>query len=354
MRWIFVVWLCACGSPQPAAGGARVSAAAAPAPPAAVAPPPEPAEAPICLEPDQLPGEAHVVAAVEGEALRVCLETEADAAHPQARACVALDLATGEPSKAGDGPVAPEPRLPAGTLEDRDGKPVACASDGTCRPLGRRLRRFLASRKDKDEPVGVSSDAAVMAGGAQLWSVRKDRRIKIAPPRDTHEYAPQVSYTIAGRFVIGQWTPCAADCQEYRVFAPDGRVVVDKIGSEGRPHVLDATRWGVLSNTLEVFDLATGKRRSKIAVFPAGKPATYAVDGVTYVWNEDPNFEISPEQYSTFVPLAPGRVAIVFRSEPVVAIVDLDQAKVESRIRIPICGDPDAERDAVLLNSGRP
>src|SRR5687767_9641241 len=78
----------------------------------------------------------------------------------------------------------PVPEVVAGKFEIRDGKPVACASDGTCRPVGVKLGRYLKSFTDEEPAVSVTSDGEVVMAEHQAWSVRKDKRIKLAVPRD--------------------------------------------------------------------------------------------------------------------------------------------------------------------------
>jgi hypothetical protein len=308
-----------------------------------------PAAAPICLDEKKLPEgySPHTAAAVEGGLLRICRE-QRDNDDKDLRACVALDLATGKPSKAADTPLAPGARIASGKLELRDGKAVACASDGTCRPVGQNLGRYLKSFKKEAPTVSVTSDGEVVMADSQVWSLRKDKRLKLA----MHEYvdsenAKYGSFSPVGRFFLGSWTPCAGPCTVHRLYAPDGKVVIDSIETEDGPHVLDATTWGLLTDKLEVFDLATGKRLRQIAVIPEADPPTYTAGGAQYLWDSDALGD--PNEIVPIIPLPEGRVAVVFHGEPVVMIVSLKQGKVESRIRIPICGDTDAEEDAQAL-----
>lgn len=354
-RISLVLWLCACGSQQsrPATSGSGPEAGSATPGSASVAVADAGAAAPdataICLDEGKLPTgySTWTVAAVEDGLLRICREQQV---HDDKllRACVALDLATGKPSKAADTPVAPMAEIAAGKLEIRDGKPVACASDGACRSVGRKLGRYLKSLEEEAPAVSVTSDGEVVMAAHQAWSVRKDKRLELAAPEGTApEYAKWGSFSPIGRFVLGSWTPCAGPCTVNRLFAPDGTVVIDSIETEDGPQLLDATTWGLVTSKLEVFDLATGKRLREIALAPETDPPTYTAGGTQYLWDghelDDPN-EPAP-----IVPLPEGRVALVFHEEPVVVIVSLEQGKVESRIRIPICGNTDAEEDAQAL-----
>jgi hypothetical protein len=371
-RLSLVLWLCACGSQEPgpgtsgsgsAAGSAAAgSAAAGSAKPASAqvavagAGAGTPAAAPICIDEATVPEGygTHTVAAVEGGLLRVCREQSVD--DKVLRACVALDLATGKPSRAADTPLAPPARIAAGKYESRDGKPVACASDGACRPIGKKLGRYLKSlEKEKENEkekqpleVSVTSDGEVVMAEYQAWSLRKDKRLKLAVPKHVDsEYSKYGEFSPVGRFIMGSWNPCAGPCTVHRLYTPDGKVVIDQIETEDGPHVVDATTWGLLTDKLEVFDLATGKRLRQIAVIPDADPPTYTAGGAQYLWGS--NALSDPHEIIPIVPLPEGRVAVVFYSEPVVAIVSLAQGKVESRIRIPICGDTDAADDAEEL-----
>jgi hypothetical protein len=156
-----------------------------------------------------------------------------------------------------------------------------------------------------------------------------------------------VDFSPVGRFVWGAWTPCAGPCTVNRLFAPDGKVVIDSIETEDGPHVLDATTWGLLTDKLEVFDLATGKRLREIAVVPETDPPTYTAGGAQYLWDGYALGDVN--EPVPIIPLPEGRVALVFHDEPVVVIVSVGQGRVESRVRIPICGNTDAEEDAQAL-----
>lgn len=350
-----LLWLCACGSQasRPTTSGAGAEAGNAKPGSAAAAAGDTGAAAPdaaaICLDEAKLPPGygARTVAAVEGGLLRICREQRDDDDKPL-RACVALDLATGKPSKAADTPLAPLPEIVAGKFETRDGKPVACASDGTCRPVGMKFQRYLMSFKKGAPAVSVTSDGEVVMAANQAWSVRKDRRLTLAAPRDIDpEYVKWGDFSPVGRFVLGAWTPCAGPCTVKRLFAPDGKVVIDSLETEDQPYVLDATTWGLHTSKLEVFELATGKRLRQIEVVPETDPPTYTAGGVQYLWD---GIDLGDDSRPVpIIPLPEGRAAIVFYDEPVVVIVSVAHGKLESRIRIPICGNTDAEDDAELL-----
>jgi hypothetical protein len=299
-----------------------------------------------CLDQSKLPdgSAASFAGAVEKAGLRICQVAKGED-DKDVRACIGLDPMTGRASKVSNKALAPAGELPQGALKTEGEKPEACSSEGKCRALGRKATKAVKAALAKEGSVVVTTDASLVAVSGErreVWNVAKDKMVKLKAPRAvTKKYVKQPAFRAVGAQLHVQWGPCAEPCSVARVFDAKGKVLSNDLETEDVPHFLDDQRWTLLADKLYVFDLGSGKRLHAIDLFPEGPK--YTVDGTTYQFSGD-GIRSSPS-----IPLGDGRVAILFHDEPVVAIANVDEGKLEALYRFPVCDDADARKDAEEL-----
>lgn len=301
-----------------------------------------------CLDESRLPDGAvvRVAAAMEKDVLRVC--HEAGEGDETSRACVGVDPETGRGSRATIKPLAAASgELAAGKLKTEGEKPEACSGEDQCKPLGKKAAKALAEVQAKEGGSGVvTSDGALLGlsggGSYQVWNVAKDKPVKLKAPKSvTNEYLASAKLGVIGNELVATWNPCAGPCTVTRRYDAKGKVVGADLMTEDVPHYYDDARWTILAKDLLVFDTRSGKQKHAIKLFP--EFPRYTVDGTAYTFGEDLS------QPSTSVSLGEGRVAVLFQEEPVIAIANLDEGKLVSLYRVPLCNDEDAEKDEEAL-----
>lgn len=305
-------------------------------------------QARTCLDDSRLPDGAavRVAAAMEKDVLRVC--HEAGEGDETSRACVGVDPETGRGSRATIKPLAAASgELAAGKLKTEGEKPEVCSSEDQCKPLGKKAAKALAEVQAKEGGSGVvTSDGALLGlsggGSYQVWNVAKDKPVKLKAPKSvTKEYLASAKLSVIGNEIVATWNPCAGPCTVTRRYDAKGKAVGADLTTEDVPHYYDDARWTILASDLLVFDTKSGKQQHAIKLFP--EFPKYTVDGTAYTFGED---IIAP---STSVSLGEGRVALLFQQEPVIAIANLDEGKLVSLYRVPLCNDEDAEKDEEAL-----
>lgn len=301
-----------------------------------------------CLDDSRLPDGAvvRVAAAMEKDVLRVC--HEAGEGDETSRACVGVDPETGRGSRATIKPLAAASgELAAGKLKTEGEKPEACSSEAQCKPLGKKAAKALAEVQAKEGGGGVvTSDGALLGlsggGSYEVWNVAKDKQVKLKAPKSvTKEYLASAKLRVIGNELVATWNPCAGPCTVTRRYDAKGKAVGADLTTEDVPHYYDDARWTILAKDLLVFDTRSGKQQHAIKLFP--EFPRYTVDGTAYTFGED---IILPP---TSVSLGEGRVAVLFQEEPVIAIANLDEGKLVSLYRVPLCNDEDAEKDEEAL-----
>lgn len=301
-----------------------------------------------CLDDSRLPEGAprKVVAAMEKDVLRVCYE--AGEGEDVTRACVGVDPETGRGSRASIKPLAAaEGALAAGQLKTEGEKPEACSADDKCKALGKKASKAVAKEGAK---AVVTADGALLGisgegGTYEIWNVAKDKPVKVKAPKSvTKEYVALAQLTVIGNEIYARWAPCAGPCAVARRFDAKGKAVGADLVTEDVPHYFDDARWTIVANDLHVFDTKTGKQLHAIKLFP--EFPKYTVDGATYLFGEG-QVVLSASSVS----LGEGRAAVLFEQEPVIAIANLDEGKLLSLYRVPLCLDEDAERDERQLET---
>ncbi len=278
--------------------------------------------------------------------LRVC--HEAGEGDETSRACVGVDPETGRGSRATIKPVAAAGgELAAGKLKTEGEKPEVCNREEQCKPLGKKAAKALAAMQEKEGGRSVvTSDGALLglsaAGSYEVWNVAKDKPVKLKAPKSvTKEYLASAKLGVIGNEIVATWNPCAGPCTVTRRYDARGKAVGADLTTEDVPHYHDDARWTILAKDLLVFDTKSGKQKHAIKLFP--EFPRYTVDGTAYTFGED------ILQPSPAVSLGEGRVAVLFQEEPVIAIANLDEGKLVSLYRVPLCNDEDAEKDEEAL-----
>ena len=326
MRWLVAV-LAGCG-------------------PAATLPPPPPkpvvSRAPACIDMTKFDDaySAQAELGVAGDLVHVCYANVTD--DQTTRECVGIDDTGKSVVVAQREPVVERSKVPRGSHQVRAGRPLACAPDGTCHPLGRRTAAAIAGA----EHFEVTSDARAIAVGEVVWDVLKDHPLPLARPEEADAEDAFDRWSTFGRLVIGTWTPCAGPCTIHRVYTSDGKLVGDTFPSEAGPVMLDAKHFAIVdADDLVLHDLQTGVRLHEIHWGVRGESKAYEIGGKTYVWDTGGGPDAIP-----IIPLGNGRAAVMTRAEPTVTIIDYEKGRVEKRYRVALCDDQDAVEDADELD----
>lgn len=303
-----------------------------------------------CLDESRLPegSSVRVAAAMEKDVLRVCYE--AGEGEDVTRACVGVDPETGRGSRASIKPLAAaDGTFLAGKLKTEGEKPEACSADDKCKALGKKAAKAAAAfATETGGKSQVTSDGALLALSSdakyELWNVAKDKPVKVKAPKSvTKEYVSAADLTVIGNEVLLRWNPCAGPCTVTRRIDSKGKVLGADLDTEDVPHSYDDTRWVTLAGDLRVFDAKSGKQQHAIELFPDFPK--YTVDGQTFVFGSD---IVLP---TPVVSLGDGRVAVMPEGEPVMAIANVDEGKLLSLYRLPLCEDRDAANDEDALRS---
>lgn len=205
---------------------------------------------------------------------------------------------------------APTPAWPDAAVVKTQGDIMSVCVHATCKPVGPKLAAAIAlARADNParDPVSATTDFKAVVTGSEVWSVAKDKPLKLKAPssyKGGGDKPSMVGAQAAGALLVVDWSNCAGPCTVGQLVDSNGGNKGASFAGGGPVVWVDADHFATVSEFGDVH-VFTMKGKATGAHDTHGDPGSITqvvrlADGDLAVMREEISSGIRLQRYGTY------------------------------------------------------